>query len=370
MNYEPSIMNHPHYPFTLQPYTTPSSRYRCPQCNHRDKTFVRYICTGTGEQLADHVGRCGREDKCGYHYKPRDYFKDNPHLRSKNRQQPGRYPFRRVEKPRQRPAVQIIHPEDPNTGWHINGEIVNASFAHYERNNFVQYLIRRFGLDAADALVGRYRIGTSKYWPGATVFWQLDHLCRARAGKIMLYNAQTGKRVKEPFVHITWVHRVLLRESESRESQQSPKDAATLVNGRNGAVDDAENHLSDFRTSGLPDFSIQQCFFGSHLLTEEPHKPVAIVESEKTAIIARHFAPNVIWLAAGSVGGLKPELCHALHHRTVTLYPDLGAYAKWVIKARELQAAIPGSVFMVSDLLEQIATAEAREEGWDLGDGL
>src|SRR3569833_2277204 len=62
--------------FTLQPYAGMRSRYKCPSCNHRTKTFTRYINTDTGEHIAPHVGKCERLDKCGYHLKPGEYFNE------------------------------------------------------------------------------------------------------------------------------------------------------------------------------------------------------------------------------------------------------------------------------------------------------
>jgi hypothetical protein len=35
--------------YTLQPYTGPASRCRCPECNHRTKTFSLYIDIQTGD---------------------------------------------------------------------------------------------------------------------------------------------------------------------------------------------------------------------------------------------------------------------------------------------------------------------------------
>lgn len=95
-------------------------------------------------------------------------------------------------------------------------------------------------------------VGTSKYWEGATVFWQMDYQNRVRTGKIMLYNPATGKRIKEPYNHVTWVHSILHKE----------------------------------------DYNLKQCFFGEHLLPEDKSRPVALVESEKTAIIASYYLPN------------------------------------------------------------------------------
>lgn len=91
--------------------------------------------------------------------------------------------------------------------------------------------------------------------------------------------------------------------------------------------------------------------------------PIAIVESEKTAIIASHFIDRYIWLACGGLGGLGHEKCQVLRNRSVTLFPDLGAYEKWREKANQLG-------FNISNHLEKIATPEQREQGLDLADFL
>ena len=335
-------------PFTLQPYSTPSSRYRCPACNHRGRTFVRYIDTETRQHLADHVGRCGRENNCGYHYKPSQYFERERSIvhRPWSMANAGKRIFRQKNKPKanHRPSTIGYGLKDFLC---IHPDIVNASFKQYDRNNLVQYLIQQFGFDKADELVGRYRIGTAKHWPGSTVFWQIDTLGQARTGKVMLYNTQTGKRVKTPFSHITWAHALLRAKLEDR-GQKSESDS------------DVRHQTSD----------IKQCLFGEHLLKEFPGKQVAIVESEKTAIIASAYNDSFVWLACGSISNLNAAICKALNGRRVTLYPDLGAYDKWKAKARQLEAAMRKSRFMVSNILEQHANDEDRKDGLDLGDFL
>lgn len=294
---------HPH-PFTLQPYKGMKTRYTCPNCR-KTKTFTRYIDTETNQQLADHVGRCNREVKCGYHYTPKQYFQDNPApLRSS-------VPYTPVQK---KPVS------------YIDREVFKASLQAYEFNHLITFLSSFLGASTAYELAEAYFIGSSKHWAGATVFWQLDQKLKVRAGKIMLYNPANGKRVKEPFSHITWVHRVL----------------------------------------NLPDFELQQCFFGEHLLTQSS-KRVAIVESEKTALIASAFEPAFIWLASGSINQLTPEKCKVLQGRKVYLFPDINATDKWRLKARELSHI---TRFIVSDELEKIATDEDRQQGLDLADYL
>lgn len=60
----------------LETYRGTKSRYTCPACNSKG-VFVRYK-DERGEYLSNDVGRCNRETKCGYHYKPKQYFADNP----------------------------------------------------------------------------------------------------------------------------------------------------------------------------------------------------------------------------------------------------------------------------------------------------
>ncbi len=136
----------------------------------------------------------------------------------------------------------------------------------------------------------------------------------------------TGKRIKKPFNHISWVHTVLK----------------------------------------LQNFNLKQCFFGEHLLHEK-HKPVAIVESEKTAIIASIYLPNFIWLAVGSLTNLNKEKCNILKGRSVILFPDLNGFEKWSVKAKEFSHI---ANFIVSDLLERKANNEEKEQGLDLADYL
>ncbi|TSD62624.1 hypothetical protein FFF34_019010 [Inquilinus sp. KBS0705] len=327
--------------YQLQPYKGTQSRYRCPRCNHRTKTFTLYIDIESGGQLAPHVGLCDRVDNCGYHFTPRQYFS-----------QVGNYPLAISNRPITKRAKQTAKPK-PATEYYIHPDYVNDSFVNYADNHFVQYLITRFGFDIADTLVGRYRIGTSSHWHGATIFWQLDGNGYVRTGKIMLYNKTTGKRVKQPYNHITWAHTQLLKQVGSLQSAVGSDDKLT-ANSQQQTIN----------------FTLNQCLFGEHLLITSPYKPVAIVESEKTAIIASALMPAFIWLASGSLDGLNADKCRVLQNRQVMLFPDVNAYDKWVAKAGQLKRAMPGTRFEVSRLLEQQATDADKKAGVDLGDVL
>ena len=89
-----------------------------------------------------------------------------------------------------------------------------------------------------------------------------------------------------------------------------------------------------------PDFELKQCMFGEHVLKNNI-KPVAIVESEKSAVIASVYLPQFIWLAVGSLNNLNAEKCKVLQGRTVVLYPDLNGFEKWNEKKKELARLFP-----------------------------
>lgn len=304
--------------YILEPYKGMNTRYRCPSCQQRDKTFSLYIDTETGEHLHPTVGRCNRESNCGHHYTPKQYFQDNNI--SFDTPQPKAYKPRPVT-PQPKP-VSFIPVEVFKQSLQIDKTVLQVA----ETNHFVKFLINLFGVEVASQLVSSYFIATSKHWNGATVFWQIDTQGKVRTGKIMLYSPTTGKRVKEPFNHINWVHKALKQ----------------------------------------PEFELRQCLFGEHLLIDKI-KPVAIVESEKTAVIASVYLPQFIWVAVGSLTNLNAEKCSILKGRTVTLFPDLNGFDKWSSKAKELSHL---AIFTVSDLLERKATEAEKKQGFDLADYL
>ena len=297
------------YRYILEPYRGMNTRYRCPNCQQKDKTFSLYIDAETGEHIHPTVGRCNRESNCGHHYTPKQYFQDN----NISFDTPKAYKPRPVT-PQQKPVS------------FIPVEVFKASLKAHETNHFVQFLINLFGVEVASQLVNRYFIATSKHWNGATVFWQIDTQGKVRTGKIMLYSPTTGKRVKNLEIPVYWVHKALKQ----------------------------------------PEFELRQCLFGEHLLIDKI-KPVAIVESEKTAVIASVYLPHFIWVAVGSLTNLNAEKCSILKGRTVILFPDLNGFDKWSSKAKELSHL---TIFSVSDLLERKATETEKKQGFDLADYL
>jgi len=294
----------------------PTRLFPCPQCEKRE--FKRYVDTKAGTYLPEHVGRCNREVNCGYHYTARQYQEEMGQ----------RYNFteRRVEK-----APERVPAESTEQVTAVPFDLFRRSVESEqgrERNNLVRYLLRCFHAPIAIELIGRYFIGSSNHWDGATVFWQIDRSGIMRGGKVMLYDPLTGKRNRER--KPTWIH--------------------SLVE--------------------IPGYQLQQCFLGEHLLARGAEKrTVAVVESEKTAMIASHYLPEYVWLACGGLKNLSPERCRVLADCGVIFYPDLGGFDQWHAVADRVQREV-GCRVVVSDLLEREATEADRSKGLDVADFL
>lgn len=298
------------YRFTLQKYKR-GSKLTCPKCG-RKQCFVKYIDTEGQIIFLDYVGRCDHEHSCQYHYKPSDYFKDNPDTWE--------------EKSSWKLRPKVILPQPIN---YIDKEIMRRSLTDYKRNPLFTFLSGVLGEKETSRIFQLYSVGTSKKWNGSTVFWQIDRQGKVRTGKIMLYDPITGHRVKKPRSYVSWVHTEL----------------------------------------GLNHFNMKQCLFGEHLLADYPTKAVAIVESEKSALIATHFLPEFVWLATGGIHGcFKADTVSVLKDRAVMLCPDLGAKDVWQEKVYLLSSICSKVVF--SEILERCATDEQKGKGLDIADFL
>ena len=269
----------------------------------KSKKFTRYIDTLTNEYLHPNVGICNRKNKCGYHYSPKQYFQDNNISNKSNFS---------IPLPKK--------PPKPKTSY-FNKNDMNKSVSSNKPNFFVDFLIDLWSEETAHKLVRKYNIGTSTRWVGATTFWQQDINGKVRTGKIMLYNPLTGKRVKSHYPR--WEHKT--------------------------------------------GFNLEQCLFGEHLINEDKDKPIAICESEKTAVICSEYIPQFIWLATGGISNLSPSKTKVLKGRNIVLFPDVGGYDIWNNKISEFTSL---ATFRTSTLLEKNATDQEREDGLDIADYL
>jgi hypothetical protein len=296
---------------------TSSKKIVCPGCGQR--RAVRYKNNETGEFFPDNVCRCDRENSCGYHYTPKQYLTDLGAGYS-----PGYTQKENIG------AEQKID--------YMPNEYVQQSMAGYDKTNFASYLITLFGFEIARKALSKYFVGRSRNDNGkACIFWRIDQEQKVRTGKIMVYNPETGKRNKE--IHPTWVH------------------------------------------SKIQTFNYLLCFFGEHLITEYSNATIGIVESEKTAIIASIFMPDIVWLATGGNSGCKWKeysVYKVLQNRKVILFPDFGffnkktlrtCYDEWTERASHIRERLNCKI-KVSRILEDKIAVEERVNDYDLADML
>ncbi|MBL7815207.1 MAG: hypothetical protein JNL70_09360 [Saprospiraceae bacterium] len=234
---------------------------------------------------------------------------------------------------------KILPPPSVKKVEFIDPTIVRQTMQRYEDNHFAQFLLQILHNDKqvwAD-LIQRFSIGTVK--GNKTVFWQRDVNGDYRGGQIMLYNLATGKREKY------W----------SNGNKRRPE----------------WTHEKPYLN--IPNFQLAQCFCGEYQLKTQ-FKPVAVVESAKTAAIMTVIEPRYTWLASCGADGLTNEKCTVLIGKRIVLYPDLGKFDEWSKRAKELKEALSLDI-VVCDILENHISALPNEvkaqhikEGLDIAD--
>ena len=300
--------------YTLQKYRGISSRFTCPHCR-RPRCFTRYV-DENGNKLDDTVGRCDHESSCGYHYTPKQFFAEHPDRKPGKDWREDRPTWLDQEK-----AKELCFLPD---------DIVSRSVRFNYDSHLVTFLKTILDPIILEGLIDEYRIGVTK--SQATIFFQLDYDGRCRTGKVMLYDPDTGHRIKDPDVpgRVTWVHSMMKQ------------------------------------TGMLPaKWELSQCLFGEHLLARYPEKPVGLVESEKTAVICAGLMPQYVWLATGGKSGLNDRL-NILKGRKVIAWPDVDGFQEWAAKLQKFEDLD----ITVSPVLQQEATPEDLAAHIDIADWL
>lgn len=326
----------------LEPYSGRLSRHSCPRCKQK-QSFTLYIDANTNRPIHRSVGRCNRENSCGYHYTPREYFRNNPDnglaYNLRNNPLSGKYHTEEEKNSVLNPNFHIdAKPLPGATDFLFEKKPIEIDYipkkylinsASYN-SNFVSFLCNYFPREKIKEAVQEYALGATRN--KSVIYWQIDIKGNIRTGKIMQYNPETGKRIKNRAGSINWVHAILKR-----------------------------------RNSMYSNYNLCQCYFGEHLLRMYPNKPVAIVEGEKTAVIGSMIYKDFNWLAAGNLNGLSVGKSEVLKDKYVVLYPDAGCMDKWTKKMNEIKQKVPAKM-SVSDLIEKQASTKQLEYGYDLAD--
>jgi hypothetical protein len=321
-----------------------SKKHHCPNCNK--KRFVRYVDIETGNYLPEQYGKCDRLINCSYELSP---YGDG-YAKAIWEQEQGRKTNWKLQPP---PKKRMSEP----TRAFIPTDILHRTRAGYEQNDFIQNLLSKvaFPFDVQDVenVISLYHIGTVQngYRAGANTFPFIDINHNVRAIQVKQFDEDN---------HTTGTDFLpsIIEKHHSRNNKPLP-DWLTAYNKNETKV---------------------SCLFGEHLLSKYPYNPVALVEAPKTAIYGSLYfglpeqTTNLLWLAVYNLSSLNLNKCKALNGRTVYLFPDLSkdgkAFEQWSSKAADLQKRLQGTYFQVSDLLEQLAPQQDKEQGKDLADYL
>ena len=305
--------------YSLQKYKGTSTRHTCPNCGDR-RSFAYYV-DEQDTPLHPSVGRCNHESSCGYHYTPKQYFREHPECRGTNDFSSG---GQRLE---QKPKL-VSQP----IGYIPPHYVEKSKSVHSNFFRFVSSLLTSYyGSKAKEVLkrlLEEYRLGATR--EGAVIFWQIDRNNKVRTGKVIQYNPEDGHRIKGGQASaVNWIHSIL------KKQQVLPQE-----------------------------WKLSQCLFGEHLLGGNPGKVAVLVESEKSAIIGSAIFPGYVWLATGGKSQLREEKLRVLTGRTVLLFPDADGYAEWKQRAGSMNFCKA----IVSDIIEKNATPKQKADHIDIAD--
>lgn len=286
----------------------------CPSCGRR--SFTPYV-DENGEIFRPEVGFCDHISSCQYHLSPSDFWANHPELKEAYGE--------RARALEIRPTPQRPTPKQIDT---IPDDYVVQSVQFGRYSDLMRWVdgLGIFDPLVVEGLIALYGIGSTR--DGRTIYFQVDAEGRCRTGKIMRYNETTGHRIKDEGDpnRIDWVH------SRLKKSK--------ILSGN---------------------WELSQCLFGEHLLSFHPDYPVAVVESEKTAIICAGLMPEYVWVATGGLL-VKLDRLSILRGRDVTAFPDSDGVEKW----SEALAAYP--FIKISDVARRMATPEQIANKCDIAD--
>jgi ribosomal protein L37AE/L43A len=309
--------------FIREIYKTQKDRHTCPHCK-KPKCFSRDFDTETGEFVADHVGICNHRESCGYNYTGWDFIKDNSdYNRGKNFTPKSTYTVPKIETETKLPT-------------YIDKALFTSTLGFNKANTLHRWLVNLFGQVIALYLIERFNIGTTS--DGKAIMWRVDINGNILSSEIIEYVA---KKSEETF---------------------------TKTDCKRTKIFEWVHTHKDFKES-FTDFEKSHCCFGEQYLNEG--KPIYLVESAKTVLLASVYLPQYTWIACGSMGNFSYSFLflNSLKDRDIYLMPDCGAgFIEWSKKAESKEMKAFFKSVTVDNRLQEYAFES--ENGFDIGDFL
>lgn len=230
------------------------------------------------------------------------------------------------KRPENETVETVPTPKEPKPINTLPLSLVERSLENTGLDCLSKFLKQHWGRQA-DIVLKDYLVASVKLksvWQ--PLFWLISDKNAVHSGKIMSYKMQGGEPKRYKYgLKVSWIH------------------------------------------SKFKDFNYQHMTYGSHLLSRYPLKKVAVVESEKTALIMACHSPQYVWLATGSLQSLQEEYLPDLKGRDVVLFPDKGdkAYSYWRKKLSEFKEKNLAKSIKISNF---VSKQEILQDGDDIAD--
>ncbi|WP_417371477.1 DUF6371 domain-containing protein [Gelidibacter japonicus] len=195
---------------------------------------------------------------------------------------------------------------------YIDFKVVKKTIDTFPENNLLQYLRSNYNDDKVNFVKQLYFIGTSK--KGGTVFWYINKDGKAQKAKVSYYTKK-GKRSNR------------------------------------------------FEVPYINEDGYYSCLYGEHLLAENT-KPIILVESEKTALVAAIEFPEYTWLAYSGINGLTDAKLQVLKDKKIILIPDFSKNAVKIINNKLLKFKNMNIDATVFDMTFGKTEIELKNSAW------
>lgn len=188
-------------------------------------------------------------------------------------------------------------------------------------NPLISYLAARFYIPYLERVCKDYCIGSID---NAVIYWQIDEKFNIHRGKCMWYDSNA--------------HRLKLKRKDGSDY---------------GKVQMMWKYLNRDR-----DREPEMCYFGQHLTALHHDKPIAIVESEKTALVMSYYYPNFIWVATMSLSNYRSYRLGFLGNRHAIIFPDHDGFDAWEDQTRQIRSVMPDARITMDDFIIRYANGK------------
>ena len=263
----------------------------------------------------------------------------------------------------------------------------SSTFAHALRQNGI------LTHDQVNHAVKQYHLGvyrdTYRQDYHSVVFWQIDELNRVHEGKIMHYlpNCHRDKQKvpgtisnelkKQKQLDATWkstpclfgLHLINHNLSATIAIVESEKTAVIMS--------EISDHPKDYPSNSSNRSEATVCGPLSVNFVEIDHRigidqaSLTLLSSQANFVCSHRSTAPVLWLASGGLTSLTPQMFLPLKGRKIILFPDTDpkqeAYNLWKKVALKAEELIQTPIY-VSDILERLATPSQKERKIDVAD--